>query len=269
MRDRETGEYENGDGKWADLWGGAPVAWDQEMKCPTCSQNTPDSWNALDAGPGQVLRQVHGAEKIPGKGNIRFTVEWMLCANEECGETVIRLNRSDFRMAGDAPLLETLSVIVWPRTGGREPVDPTVPRSMVEDYQEAAAILDLSPRMSAVLARSILADLLERYAGHTQFSLTDRIDAFNKQPAHPRTLRENLHHFREIADLGAHKKTSDHGQIIKIERAEADWTLDLVQRLFDHLIATPAADKKMRDAIDGKLKAADRKPIKPLPNDPA
>jgi len=262
---RETEE----DGEWSDLFGGVPVAWDQEMKCPTCSQNTPDSWNALDAGPGQVLHQVHGAEKIPGKGNIRFTVEWMLCANKDCGETVIRLNRSDFRMAGGAPLLETESLIVWPRTGGREPVNPVVPRSMVEDYQEAAVLLDLSPRMSAVLARSILADLLEQYAGQKQFSLTDRIDSFNKDTTHPRPLRENLHHFREIADLGAHKKATEHGEFIKIDRDEAKWTLDLVERLFEYLIVTPAADKKMRDGIDEKSKAADRKPIKPLPDDPA
>ena len=34
--------------------------------------------------------------------------------------------------------------------------------------------------------------------------------------------------------------------------------------LFDYLIVGPAKDREMRAAIDEKLKAAGRKPIKPL-----
>lgn len=122
--------------------------------------------------------------------------------------------------------------------------------------------------MSAVLARSILADLLAEFAGHKEFGLESRIDSFNKNTSHPRALRENLHRFRETANLGAHTATSDQGEVIRVEREEAEWTLDLVARLFDYLIVTPAGDKKMRDAIDEKIKAANRKPIKPLPDDP-
>jgi len=123
--------------------------------------------------------------------------------------------------------------------------------------------------MSAVLARRILADLLEQYAGNKEFGLADRIDAFNKKAAHPRDLRESLHHFREVANLGAHTETSDQGQTVRIEREEAEWTLSLVERLFEYLIVSPTRDQKMRDAIDEKIKAAGRKPIKRLPDDPS
>jgi hypothetical protein len=123
--------------------------------------------------------------------------------------------------------------------------------------------------MSAVLARRILADLLKEFGHHDEFKLEDRIDSFNKNAGHPRPLRENLHRFREAANLSAHTAISDQGEAIRIERDEADWTLDLVVRLFDYLIVTAALDKKMRDAIDEKIKSAGRKAIKPLPDDPS
>jgi len=87
--------------------------------------------------------------------------------------------------------------------------------------------------MSAVLSRRVLADLLEKYAKQTQFSLTARIDKFTADTTHPRQLRENLHHFREIADFGAHTQKDDQAAVIDVGREEAEWTLDLLDRLFD------------------------------------
>lgn len=55
---------------------------------------------------------------------------------------------------------------VLPRFGSSvRLIDPTVPDPYRRDYEEATAILDVSPRMSAVLSRRLLADLLEEYAG--------------------------------------------------------------------------------------------------------
>jgi hypothetical protein len=51
---------------------------------------------------------------------------------------------------------------------------------MARDYREATFIIEDSPRMSSVLSRRILADLLEKYAGLTQYDLAARIDAFIK-----------------------------------------------------------------------------------------
>jgi hypothetical protein len=198
-----------------------------------------------------------------------YRLEWMRCGNVDCKQLVIRMNlfRQGIRMAS-GETRETWFVL--PRYGSTaRPVDPLVPERYRADFLEAAAILDASPRMSAVMARSIMADLLAQYAKHAEFNLEDRIDAFNKITSHPRALRENLHRFREAANLGAHTKTSDQGEVIRIGREEAEWTLDLVERLFEYLIVDPAADQKMRDSIDAKIKSAGRKPIKPLPDDPS
>jgi uncharacterized protein DUF4145 len=238
------------------------------LRCPACDQHTPDAFQPVQVRPPGM----HDDGTEIEVGHTRYVVEWMPCGNNDCGEVLIQVTEREiveWRGPDDVPVVRERSVLVWPSgTPARRKVDPAVPARLRDDFIEAAALLDLSPRMSAVLARSILADLLEEYAGHKQFSLADRIDSFNRNTDHPRALRENLHHFREVADLGAHTKRSDQGNYIKVDRDEAEWTLGLVQRLFDSLIVTPAADEKMRFAIDTKLKAANRRPIKPLPDDP-
>lgn len=233
------------------------------MKCPTCSENTPDAWKTLYRS-GSAGGFTHTLK--PPKPAHEARLDWMHCANPECGELVIRLHETHIKPGAPAPEVETLSWMVRPRAAKRA-IPPEVPQEFRRDHQEATAILDASPRMSAVLSRRILADLLERYAGHAEFNLADRIDAFNQETQHPRPLRENLHHFREIANFGAHTQKDDQAEIIDVSREEAEWTLEIVERLFDHFIATPERDKKMRESIDKKLASAKRRPVRPLPPD--
>ena len=117
--------------------------------------------------------------------------------------------------------------------------------------------------MSAVLSRSILADLLEQYGGFTDFNLSKRVDAFRAESSNPTNLRENMHHFREIADFGAHTQKNDQNQIIPVDREGAEWMLDFLDRLFDYYIVAPQKDRLMREQWDKKLADAGRKPIKP------
>ncbi|MGZ4300657.1 MAG: DUF4145 domain-containing protein [Gaiellaceae bacterium] len=152
--------------------------------------------------------------------------------------------------------------LAHPRSSGRH-VDPLITGDLRRDYDEAGMILDVSPRMSAVLSRRILADLLERYAGLEKFSLGERVDDFAKDTAHPSQLRENLHYLREIANFGAHTQKDDQAQIIDVSREEAEWTLDLVDRLFEYFIVGPERDRKMREGFDKKLEDAGRKPLAP------
>jgi hypothetical protein len=192
------------------------------------------------------------------------SLDFMYCANPVCRELVIRLHENSNLPphAVDDPAMLTRTWIAYPRTASR-PVDQLVPEPFRTDYLEAAAILDRSPRMSAVLSRRILADLLEEYANHAQFKLSDRIDKFTDDKSNPSGLRDNLHHFREIADFGAHTQKDDQAEIINVSREEAEWTLELLDRLFDHFIISPEKDRQIRASMDAKIEAAGRKQIKP------
>jgi Domain of unknown function (DUF4145) len=187
------------------------------MKCPICGENTPDDWKFLQAtlpqDPGVIGIKV--AHELPSMGesggtargfagNVWFS--WMYCAAEGCGTLVVRAHNAERQFDGTGLAYLQDAAITWtvfPRHAGRS-VDPRVPPEFARDYKEAAAILDISPRMSAVLARRILGDLLKRYAGKTMNSLTAQIDAFASEGGHPSNLAENLHHFREIGDFAAH-----------------------------------------------------------------
>ncbi len=236
------------------------------MKCLICGDHSPPAWQAFET----QMEQGYVAA-LPGAQNVLEDVrlDWMRCSNEGCAQLIVRVHEQ--RITGAiSPLLRTDSWIARPRFGetGR-PIHALVPEPFRTDYAEAAAILGLSPRMSAVLSRRILADLLERYANQTQFSLTARIDKFAADSAHPRQMRENLHYFREVADFGAHTQKDDQATIIDVGREEAEWMLDLLDRFFDYFITTPAQDRKIREAMDERIRDAGRKPIMPLSDDPS
>ena len=224
------------------------------MKCPTCGENTPDAWGSF------LTRGMQPYVEGPAAHNRTVWLEWMKCANPTCKELVIRIQEG--YMVDSEEVQVTTTYRVRPRFSTR-----TVPDEVEEpfrsDYLEAAAILDVSPRMSAVMSRRVLADVLEKYANQSQFSLKDRIDKFTEDTTHPSQLRENLHHLREIADFGAHTQKDDQAEIVDVGRDEAEWTLDLLDRLFDYFIVGPEKDKQMRASMDAKLKAAGRKEIKP------
>lgn len=259
---------------------GIQIPWHEEMKCPTCRENTiPDRWVdfvtedprnravGMDFHSSQPYVKPPPSKLLAADRGTVYSFDWMRCGNETCKQLVIRIHATT-PTSGHPSAAKTESWVVLPRHGAKARfVDPIVPARFRDDLNEAAAILDLSPRMSAVLARSILADLLEKYAGHNEYGLAARIVSFCKNTTHPKSLRDNLHRFREVADFGAHTKTSDQGEFIKVDREDAEWTLGLVDRLFDYLIVTPAGDEKMRSAIDQRSKSLNRT-IKPLPDDP-
>jgi Domain of unknown function (DUF4145) len=227
------------------------------MKCPTCGEHTPDSWQNLQP------------PALGARGNHTIGLGYMQCANNKCGELVVRVHDS-YRVPdgirGSRPHADAW--LAYPGRGEARPIDPLVPDEFKRDYQEAAAILDISPRMAAVLARSILADLLEKYVKLTDFSLSKRIDKFRADKTRPSNLRENIHHFREIADFGAHTQKNDQDQIIPVDRDGAEWMLDFLDRLFTYFIVEPEKDREMRERWDKNLADAGREPINPLPDGP-
>jgi hypothetical protein len=240
------------------------------MKCPTCGENTPDAWTDFQAvkkaqkgGYTRMLNLPSGT----GPRQRTVSLDWMHCANLTCQQLVIRMHDNFTVYDGSTPLGNTTEAfLVRPRAAVPHSFAGDIPEDLLRDYVEAVLILQASPRMSAVLSRRILADLLERYAGLTDFGLKDRIDKFVKDTSHPYSLRENLGHLVEMGNFGAHTQTNDQAEVVDVSAEEAEWTIGLVERLFDYFILTPQRDKKMREQFDKKLEEAKRKPIEPPPD---
>jgi hypothetical protein len=201
---------------------------------------------------------------LPGIGSM-VSLDFMYCANDACKELVIRVHEESHL---PPHVVEDRDSLTWtwfarPRSVRRS-IDALIPEPFRTDYVEAAAILDASPRMSSVLSRSLLADLLEEYAGLDDFSLNARIKSFREDTKHPANLREGMHHFREIADFGAHTQKNDQAQIISVTREDAEWMLDFIDRVFDYFIVSPEKDRQMLGKWDENIADAGRKAIPPL-----
>jgi hypothetical protein len=241
------------------------------MKCPTCGENTPDAWSDF-----QAVQPVRGggyanALNLPSGTGVhqrRVSLNWMLCANPACEQLVILMHDAFMAYEGTKAIGNAEeSYLVRPRAAVPRSFAGDLPEDLLRDYVESVLILQESPRMSAVLSRRILADLLERYAELTDFHLKDRIDAFVRGSSHPYGLRENLRYLAEMGNFGAHKQTNDQAEVVDVTAEEAGWTLGLVERLFDYFILTPEKDKRMREQFDKKVEEAKRKPIEPPPNE--
>jgi hypothetical protein len=136
---------------------------------------------------------------------------------------------------------------------------------MARDYQEAHAILSDSPKSAAALARRMLADVLATYGGYNQFLLSKRLDAFYNDSAHACTaLKENAAYLVEIGNFGAHtQKDQVTAVVVDVEPDEAEWTLNVVNGLFDYFIVGPARDRLMKQRLAEKLARSGRRPVQP------
>jgi hypothetical protein len=135
--------------------------------------------------------------------------------------------------------------LLWPRTSGRAPADSTVPQDLAEDYNEACAVLSISPQSCAALARRILQRLLVEKAGaNKDATLYAQIESATSTL--PKYLAENLHYLRGVGNFAAHAQQSIAGTIVKVDHEEAEAALDVIEALFEHYYTSPAKSAKIR-----------------------
>jgi hypothetical protein len=142
---------------------------------------------------------------------------------------------------------------VWPRSGRMAP--PVVPEAIARDYNEGAFVLDRSPRASAALARRCLEQVLEGYLSATGSDLKKQIDSVKEKV--PENVYRGLHGLRTIGNFSVHlNKDTNTGQIVDVEPEEAEWTLEVLDLLFDFLFVAPARAQERIDGVNSKLKAS-------------
>jgi hypothetical protein len=57
-------------------------------------------------------------------------------------------------------------------------------------------------------------------------------------------------------------KSEKSGEILDVEAGEAEWTLDVLEELFDFYFVRPEQRRKKREALDLKLKEAGKPAMK-------
>ena len=155
---------------------------------------------------------------------------------------------------GSAGWIESDQFILWPRVSSRPPIRPEVPEQYASLAREAGLILADSPRASAALSRRCLQQLLRNEAKAPANTLYHEVEWALANADLPSRAKRSLHSLREIGNMATHpNKGPDSSDYLEVEPGEADWTLDVLDDLFDHYFVGPALDAARRADLSAKL----------------
>jgi len=168
-------------------------------------------------------------------------------------------HRSIAPMAGSPPTIK--EYLVWPKGIMRDPVPAEVTADLADDYKEACLVLADSPKASAALSRRCLQHLIENHAKIKKPNLEKEIEEF--APTLPSYIGEQVDAIRKIGNFAAHPiKSTNSGEITDVEPGEAEWNLEVLELLFDHMFVKPELVKKKKASLNQKLKDAGKPEMK-------
>ena len=218
------------------------------MKCPHCLTDFHD--NVQSNNIGQDADGIWSLEIRKCPACRRFVLELTLA---------VPLNFAGTTVAGD----EKLRYLVRPKSSNRPMPPSAVPAEIANDYVQAAAVFGDSPMASAALSRRCLQHILRDKAGVKKADLAKEIDEVIAAKSLPSHLAEAIDAIRNIGNFAAHPmKSTSTGQVLPVEAGEAEWTLDVLDGLFDFYYIQPDILAKRRAALNAKLATAGKPPAK-------
>ena len=215
------------------------------MRCPHCTVTIHPNW-------------AYGSIHTDPEVDARWRWEMMECP--ACHNLIIKVCLRYYTgeaFPGDDGWEIGKEVLVEPPSPKRVPVGASVPADFVADYEEALAVIPISPKASAALSRRVLQSIL-RDQGYDDENLAKQIDLLIAETQAgkvlPPSVRDNVDVIRKLGNFSAHAITDKTTlQVIPVSHQEAEWCLTIIEALFDHFYVIPAANKKKLDEFNQKL----------------
>lgn len=156
-----------------------------------------------------------------------------------------------------------INTLLWP-DGADRPI-PTELESeapqLAVDFREAVAVLSKSKKASAALSRRCLQAVLTSKGRAKGRDLSAQIESVLEDL--PRELAMNVDAIRHVGNFAAHPlKSTSTGEIVPVEDGEAEWVLDVLEQLFEYYFVAPAQAAARRKALNKKLEAMGKPPLK-------
>lgn len=163
-------------------------------------------------------------------GHARITIDQKLCINPECRKLSVQavLDQVTFWNSGDERSRETLHSWSLLPNSKAKPQPDYIPRAIVNDYEEACAIVELSPKASATLSRRCIQGMIRDFYGVKARTLFDEIEAITDK-IDP-VVKTSIDAVRNIGNIGAHME-KDIDLIIDVEPHEAELLIALIEQL--------------------------------------
>lgn len=200
--------------------------------CPYCNQNATIT-NSNESN------SVHSFNLNNLYGNLRLFTEVIVCPNESCKNFTIKADLYSNHQ----------SILQWqlkPNSSAKQYPD-YIPKVILDDYNEACLIRDLSPKASATLSRRCLQGMIRDYWGESKHTLNEEIKAI-KNRIDPITWQA-IDAVRKIGNIGAHME-KDIDLIIDVEPNEAQMLIGLIEMLLkEWYVARYERQKQLEDLI--------------------
>lgn len=222
--------------------------------CPICGR--PVTITEEDVTSTSTLLRKDNVE-----GNQLAKSTFIVCPNPECKKFTfqITLGKADF--GGDrSEWYQKEPLRAWqliPQSKGKSFPD-YIPKQILEDYNEACLIKDLSPKASATLARRCLQGMIRDYWKVKGISLKDEIERI-KDKVESLTW-DAIQAVRSVGNIGAHME-KDVDLIVDIEPNEVERLIELIEILLkDWYIARHDRESSLKELAElGKEKEEARK----------
>jgi hypothetical protein len=230
-------------------------------KCPHCSEKLRfESGRFVLANlQGVTIKELDSSQGVCEIHGAKETIKTRAAACPSCGKPIVTIVPTEEEFAKEEGYL------AYPQ-GSIRPIPQEVlgeDQIVTEDYQQASIVSSLSPKASAALSRRCLQTILIKKANaDPNAKLGPQIDGVLRSGTLPGYISKNLDAIRNFGNFGAHPMFTAVGEIVQVEPNEAEWTLDIIDDLFDFYYVKPAQAAAKRAALDAKLKQAGKPPMK-------
>lgn len=219
--------------------------------CPYCQTKTTINRDNFSTGEDEMT--IDNAD-----GHRLLRNEWIVCPNEECKK--ITLDVILYEYFWKHPNWEKGEVIEhWRLLPGSyaKAFPDYIPKALRSDYEEAAAILEKSPKASATLSRRCLQGIIRDFWGVKKGRLIDEINGIEDK-VDPLTWH-SIDSIRKVGNIGAHME-KDINLIIDVEPKEAYLLIQLIELLFEEwYIHRHEREKKLKAIVGVAEKKQEQK----------
>lgn len=207
------------------------------LSCPYCENTIKLSRDTLSQYTIPLIEpHTIGRIRINYPDYIKITIIQCPC----CGNHVIYAH-------GIGDELKEIHCVLKPLSLAKEYPD-YIPKQILQDYYEAYAIVNLSPKASATLSRRCLQGMIHDFWNIKQKNLNQEITALKDKVA--LELWRAIDSIRQMGNIGAHME-KDVNIIIDIEPHEAKKLLKLIELLLEEwYIKRHTYNKIISEVID-------------------
>jgi len=188
------------------------------MVMPLSNDTKQIQYPSFDNARGSHEIQLVGEDSYYKFDNSCLEITFYKCPN--CNQYTIKAK-------GIGEMIENVDVAIRPLSSARQ-FPNYIPAAILQDYEEACAIVTLSPKASATLSRRCLQGMIRDFWGIEKKNLYEEISALKNQI--PADLWSSIDALRQLGNIGAHME-KDTNVIVDIDPNEANSLIQLIELL--------------------------------------